>query len=250
MATSAVSDRRRQLQELVRGREESQGTPVRRWLKRAILSLVLLALLMVPGLWLGGYFSPDPQVLAMRALVDEQIAELHKVERGETPLSYDSPGFGQVMEQMREVPRELRGQVSPEMGRLFAARERAEVNSYFAMSPAARQAELDRRIKAEEARRKAREAERAQRGDQQSGQARAGADGRPSQFTSGGNGGQRGPGGPGGPSGRSGRTEESRNDYRKRAIDRSTPEERARRTEYRRAMDARRATMGLEPRRG
>ena len=94
MATSAVSDRRRQLQELVRGREESQGTPVRRWLKRAILSLVLLALLMVPGLWLGGYFSPDPQVLAMRALVDEQIAELHKVERGETPLSYDSPGFG------------------------------------------------------------------------------------------------------------------------------------------------------------
>jgi hypothetical protein len=151
---------------------------------------------------------------------------------------------------MREVPRELRGQVGPEMGRLFAARERAEVNSYFAMSPAARQAELDRRIKAEEARRKAREAERAQRGDQQSGQARAGSGGRPSQFAGGGNGGQGGPGGPGGPSGRSGRTEESRNDYRKRAIDRSTPEERARRTEYRRAMDARRATMGLEPRRG
>ncbi len=253
MATSAASDRRRQLQDLVRSRDESQGTPARRWLKRALLCLLLLALLLVPGLWLGGYFSPHPQVLAMRTLVDEQIAELRKVERGEATLSYDSPGFGQAMEQMREMPRELRADVSRDMGRLFEARERAEINSYFAMSPAARQAELDRRIKAEDARRKAREAERAKRGDQPSGQARGGDGGRPPQFAGGPNGGQGGPGGrgtAGGPSGRRGGTEESRNNSRKRAIDSSTPEERARRTEYRRAMDERRAKMGLEPRRG
>jgi hypothetical protein len=141
------------------------------------------------------------------------------------------------------VPQEHRAQVGEQMGRLWEARERAEMASYFHLPPTQRQAELDRRIKAEEARRQAREAERAARD-------RA----RPSngqQAGNGGQGGQQGPGGGGpGNAGQGGpvsisRTEEGRNQRSKQRIDRSTPEERTMRAEYRRAMDARRRQLGL-----
>jgi hypothetical protein len=51
------------------------------------------------------------------------------------------------------------------------------------------------------------------------------------------------PGGPGGPG--ASRSEEERNRWRKSMIDRTTPQERARYTEWRRALDARREQRGL-----
>ncbi|MDB4365882.1 hypothetical protein N9Z08_03045, partial [Pirellulales bacterium] len=46
------------------------------------------------------------------------------------------------------------------------------------------------------------------------------------------------------------RTEDTRNDWMKRRLDNSSPDERARRTEYRRAMTERREQLGIEPGRG
>jgi hypothetical protein len=60
-------------------------------------------------------------------------------------------------------------------------------------------------------------------------------------------GGAPGAGGPGGPPGGRSRSEEDRNAWRKNMIDRTTPEERARYTEYRRAMEKRREERGLQP---
>jgi hypothetical protein len=54
------------------------------------------------------------------------------------------------------------------------------------------------------------------------------------------------PGPPGGPpGGRGGGTEDDRNRFRKSIIDRTTPEQRARFVEYRRAIDERREQRGL-----
>lgn len=238
------SDRRRTVAALAAERDErSAGT--RRVMRAAALLLLCLCLAGVG--WGLGLFASPRAVADVEKLVDQQVAEYDRVARGEVPFAA-APSFGAFRDTMRDVPREYRAQVGEQMGRLWEARERAEMASYFRLPPAQRQAELDRRIKAEEARRRAREADRAERD-------RA----RPSsgqQAGEGGQGGPRGPGGAGaggagsgngGSGGRPGgtRTEEGRNERSKQRIDRSTPEERTMRAEYRRAMDARRRQLGL-----
>ena len=237
MATA--SDRRRAIADLVRERDEGRrsGGGVR----RIAIGLLIAALLALSLVWLFGFFSVPRAVLEVRGLVDGQIAELRKVARNEVPLAYDSAAFGAVIDRVRDLPPDLRRQAGREVGRLFEAREQAEMDSYFNLPPERRQAELDRRIRAEEERRKVREAERAKRESQQPTQA---AGPQPA-------GGSGGPGG--GPSGRGrGRstTEEDRNARSKSRIDRSSPDERARRTEYRRAIDERRTQLGLPTRGG
>jgi len=241
MAT-ASSDRRRVLAELVRDRDAGRSTA--RTIGRAIAVLLILAILALLGLWLAGFFGVAPAVREIRGLVDGQIEELRKVARNESQLSYDAPGFGAVLERVRELPPDQRRQAGAEVGRLFAARERAEMDSYFTMPPEQRQAELDRRIQAEETRRQAREAERARREGERGPQA---ADQRGGgTAATGGNGG----GPPGGRTGGRSATEDERNAWRKSRIDQTSPGERARRTEYRRAMDERRTQLGLPTRGG
>jgi hypothetical protein len=238
MAT-ASADRRRALADLVRERDGDR-TP-RGVLGRTAAGLIVAALLALLLMWLFGFFGMPREVLEIRDLVDGEIAELRKVARNEVPLSYDSAGFSAVFDRVRDLPPDLRRQAGREVGRLFAAREQAEMDSYFNLPPERRQAELDRRIKAEEERRTAREAERAKRESQRPAQA-------PGPQPAGGS---IGPGGP--PAGsRRGRstTEDERNARRKTSIDRSSPDERARRTEYRRAIDERRTQLGLPTRGG
>ena len=242
MATFA-SDRRRALADLVRegGGERSSGG----LLRRTAIGLIVAALLALLLAWLCGFFSVPREVLEIRGLVDGEIVELRKVARNEAPLTYDSAAYGAVFDRVRDLPPDLRRQAGREVGRLFAAREQAEMDSYFNLPPERRQAELDRRIKADEDRRKAREAARAERESQ-----------RPAQPagppTAGGPGGP--PGGAGGPPTGRGRgrstTEDERNARSKSRIDRSSPDERARRTEYRRAIDERRTQLGLPTRGG
>ena len=238
MAT-ASADRRRALADLVRERDGDRTS--RGILGRTAVGLLVAALLALLLMWLFGFFEMPRDVLEIRGLVDGQIVELRKVARNEVPLSYESAGFSAVFDRVRDLPPDLRRQAGREVGRLFAAREQAEMDSYFNLPPERRQAELDRRIKAEEARRTAREAERAKRESQRPAQA-AGP-----QST----GGSIGPGGPppGSSRGRS-TTEDERNARRKTSIDRSSPDERARRTEYRRAIDERRTQLGLPTRGG
>lgn len=235
MATVSA-DRRRALADLVRERDDGRrsGSLVRRIAVGLLVATLLVLLLM----WLLGWFSVPREVLEIRGLVDGQIAELRKVARNEVPLADDAAGFSTVLDRVRALPPDLRRQAGREVGRMFEARAQAEMESYFNLPPERRQAELDRRIKAEEERSQAREAARAKRESQ-----------RPAPAA-----GSQPAGGPvgGRSSGGRGRstTEEERNARSKRRIDRSSPQERAQRTEYRRALDERRAQLGLPTRGG
>jgi hypothetical protein len=246
MASSA--DKRRAVAALAADRTK-QGAGGR-FLKRAAIALLLLFLFAMPTLWAFGFFSAPPAVAEIKQLVDQQVVEYNRVARGEVP--YGTPSSSAIFEKMRDMPREYREQIGPQMGRLWEARERAEMASYFAMPPEKRQAELDRRIKADEDRRKAWQAEREKRDQQRpaSGQQAGGGGGRgPGGGGGGPGGGGSGPGGggggPGGGSSRGGGTEEARNERSKRRIDQSSPEQRAQQTEYRRAMEERRTQLGL-----
>jgi hypothetical protein len=137
---------------------------------------------------------------------------------------------------------------------MFRSAMRARIDAYFALPPEKRQAELDRQIKQEEMMRKAFETAGAVMGafggGGNAGRGQGGQAGSASQQAPGaqqGAGAQQAGGPPGGgPSGS--RTEEDRNRWRKQMIDRTTPEQRARYVEYRRAMDARREQLGLPSR--
>ena len=225
-----------------------QGGPSKKGAKRTILGLAGLACVAWVVLWLAGFFSMPKEVLEIRALVDAEVARLDKVVRNEAPFSQGRSEFGEVFDLMRGMPEGVREQARNEISRLFRARERAELASYFALPPNERQAELDRRIKAEQERRKAREQERASRAAGANvgpPQGRQPGQGRPqSGPNAGGNSG-------GGPAGQRGsRTDEQVLARRKERLDQSSPEERARSAEYRRAMAVRRAQLGISPGRG
>jgi hypothetical protein len=233
MGTS--SDRRRAVAALAAERNGQGATG--RTLTRAAVVMLLLCLIAFPVLWACGFFSTPRAVAEIEQLVDRQVAEYDRVARGEIPFSA-GPSPAAMFDTMRRMPEAHREQAGRQMGRLWEARERAELASYFALKPEQRKAELDRRIKAEEARRQAWDAQRDQRRDRSGPQL---TDGR----GRGGPGGGPGGGGPGNGGRRGGGTEESRNDRSKRRIDRSTPEERARQAEYRRAIEERRTQLGL-----
>lgn len=140
--------------------------------------------------------------------------------------------MGQIMEMVRDLPPNLRPQVERDTQRLFQAAMDSQVNSFFNLPPQSREAELDRRIKEQESDRKRRDAERAARG----------ADDRQNAGSGGGRGGRGGGGGPPGggggggpPGGGRGGSEDNRNNWRKTMLDRTSPDERAKQTEYRRA---------------
>jgi type IV secretory pathway VirB10-like protein len=239
MAT--VSTRRQALADLAR--ERSGAGSGARSLRRLAIAVVILGLVTLALIWLAGFFSTPREVLAVRALVDQQISELERVGRNEVPFGSGGESFGAMFTAMREVPEGYRDQARAELGRLFEARETAEVDSFFGLPPDRRAAELDRRIKAEEERRKARAAKRAAReadrdGPGQGGGAAAASGGSPA-----------GAAGPPGGRRRGDGTEETRNLRSKSRLDRTSAETRARRTEYRRLKDQRRIELGLQPRR-
>ncbi len=261
MAATA-SAKRAALADLAR----SKGGPSSgQWVRAVSIGIVVLGLLSLFVMWLLGFFSAPPEVRAVQAVVNEQIQHLERVSRNEA--AFEEGSMGAVFETMRQVPREYRDQAGREIGRLFEAREKAEVNSYFTMPPEQRMAEMDRRLKEEDARRNAWEAERAQR--QAQGGDRGGPRGGPPAGFAGGPSGPGGPGGPGGGRGGAGggppggggpgrggpggwgmRTEESRNMRSKQRIDSSSAESRARSLEYRRLKEQRRVELGLPARGG
>lgn len=140
-----MSAKREALTEFARSRRGGAG----RMAGRFVLAFLILSLVSLAGAWLAGFLSTPREVLAVRAAVDGQVAELARMSRGEVPFGEGSQAFGPIMQAMRDVPEQHRDQARREMGRLFEAREAAEVNSYFAVPPERRAAELDRRIKEE-----------------------------------------------------------------------------------------------------
>jgi hypothetical protein len=242
--TATVSARRQALAELARSRraEGSAGRAV----KIAAVSVVLVGLAGLAWLFLRG--RTPTEILAVRESVDGQIAQLQAAARSGQPFDSADASFGAVFETVRGVPEAYRDQARAEIGRLFEAREVAEVESYFALPPDRRAAELDRRIKEEEERRQKWEAERERRLAERGGQGGGQQSGPGPQVQPGGQQPTAGATPPPGASRRD-RSEEGRNARSKQWIDKTSAESRARRTEYRRAKDQRRIQMGFEPRR-
>ncbi len=267
MRSVSAGEARRALAAMEREGRGQTGPAV--WLKRAAVAAVvaLLLTLLVYGIggWAMGWFSTPPEVLEIRSAINQQISDLGKVGKNELPYS-GGPDMGQVFGKMRDLPDGMRDQIRGDINRLRDASERAEVNSFFTMSPDQRQAELDRRIKTDEDRRKKWAEQRSKNGPPGGRAARgnqAGKAAQPGQVAGNGTGGGgRGPGGGGGggpgggapggggggggggPGGRGG-SEEDRNNRRKQGLDQTDPEQRSRRAEYRRQMDERRQQMGF-----
>lgn len=228
--------------------EQSGGLPAAlRW-GGAILLLALLAFIVA---WLLGWirFTTDPRVVEIRKLQED--ARQKFVATGGPATIAEATEAVTAMMQIRQkiegLPEDLRPRVERGGASLFRSAMRARIDAYFALPPEKRQAELDRQIKQEEMMRKAFETAGAVMGafgSGNSGRAAGGQAGGSSQPA----GQAQQAGGPpgGGPPGS--RTEEDRNRWRKQMIDRTTPEQRARYVEYRRAMDVRREQLGLPPR--
>jgi hypothetical protein len=215
------------------------------WL--AILAGV--AVLAVLVAWFLGWisFGTDPRVAEIQKMQEEARAQF--AEGGGPRTVADATAAVTAMNTIRAkvdaLPPHLRPQVERQGGSVFRTAMRARIDSYFTAPPEKRKAELDRQIDQEEMMRKAFEAGRAvagmfgggQSGGQQASQGGAGQGG----AAQGGQ--QAGGSRPGGPP--QGGSEEDRNRWRKSMIDSTTPEQRARYVEYRRAMDERREQRGL-----
>jgi hypothetical protein len=198
------------------------------------MAAAVLVVVAILGAWLAGgiSFGTDPRVQEILAL-QEQASQKFAGNGGPSNLAEATAAFTSMMEirqKTEALPPHLKPQVEQAAGDAFRNMFQARIDRYFSMPPEQRQAELDRQIDQQEMFRKAMEAGRTV--------ATALGGG---QNTGGGNATNQ----PGGPPG-AGRSEEERNQWRKtRILDRTSPQERARFTEYIRALDARREQRGL-----
>jgi len=194
-------------------RKSTVEKPTQSKAKRVALALIVLLLLAVAawGFWLRG----DPQlakVLELRGQLEGASGD----QRREL--------WGQMREEVSKLSPEVRESLFADRRKEWEARERKQLNEFFAMSPEARIASLDKDIDRMERRRKAWEERQAQ------GNGPPGSQGG-------------GPGGPGG-RGRGGSIEDPLQRARS-YLNNSTPEDRAKRGEYRRMMQERRQQRGI-----
>ena len=212
------------------------------------LWLGLAAAFVLLVMWLAWFlgwlsFGTDPRVAEIRQLQAE--AQKQFTENGGPKTVAEATAamtsMNTIRAKLEALPPHLRSQAERQGGGMFRSAMGARIDTYFALPPEKRQAEVDRQIDQEEMMRKAFEAGRAVAGVLGGGQG-------------GGQGGQGGAAGtagsgtsaaPPGPHRMSGGSEEDRNKWRKSMIDRTTPEQRARYVEYRRVMDDRREQRGL-----
>ena len=210
-----------------RGRPRAGATgSAGRW--AALVAGLVLALVVIA--WLLGWlrFGTDPRVKEILAL-QEEARQKYAATGGPRTVAEATEAFTAMTEirgRIEALPEHLRPEVERSGGNVFRSAFRARIDEYLAAPPAQRAAVLDRQIDQEEMMRKAFEA----------GQAALQAVGA---------GGGTGAAGPprGGPP--RGGTQEDGNRWRKGMIDRTTPEQRARYVEYRRAIDKRREERGL-----
>lgn len=213
-------------------RDSAGGSSFGKW--AAVLGgLALLAFLIA---WLLGWirFTTDPRVLEIRAMQDDARRTM-LASGGPTTVAEATAAvasMGQIRDKIEALPPNLRQQVERSGGSLFREAFRGRMDEYFTAPPQQRLAVLDRQIDQEEMMRKAFEAGRGAMAALGGGGGNAGGSGSGAAGDA-----NRGP--------RGSRTEEDRNKWRKSMIDRTTPEQRARYVEYRRAMDERREQRGL-----
>jgi len=218
-------------------RDSANGSSVGKW--AGILGgLAILAFLVA---WLLGWirFTPDPRVLEIRAMQEEARQKMTASGGPKTAAEATAAmaSMGQIRDKIEALPPNLRQQVERSGGSMFREAFRARMNEYFTAAPQQRLAVLDRQIDQEEMMQKAFEAGRGV-------MAAVGGGGSGSNAAAGGSG-AAGGGGDANRGRRGSRTQEDGNKWRKSMIDRTTPEQRARYGEYRRAMEERREKRGL-----
>jgi hypothetical protein len=186
--------------------------------KRTIAILALSLLLLIVG-----------TVWAFRGRSDAQLEKVRAM--GQELFNGKERPDPQKFEDFRREVGQLRPEQREQLMQEREQRRDTELAQFFQLPQGQRNAFLDKQIQEEEQRRKEWERRRAQAGQQ----------GRtPGQTT-----GQAGPNSNSGQQARRNRSFDENTERRNARLDRSTPEQRARRTAYRAAMDQRRKQLGL-----
>jgi hypothetical protein len=231
-----------------RGRK-SEPTTSGQWGTWAAVAagVALLAFLLA---WLFGWirFTTDPRVAEVIALQDAARAK-YEATGGPQTFAEVTDAFTTmttIRGKIEALPEHLRPQAERAGRDVFRSMFRQRIDAYFNAPIDQRQAVLDRQIDQEEMFRKAFEAGRsltagAAGGGSGSGTSRGAA---PGGGSGQGAAGQASRPSPGQTASRTS-TEDDGNRWRKGIIDRTSPEQRARYVEYRRAVEARRSERGM-----
>ncbi|MEI6241527.1 MAG: hypothetical protein WCR51_14160 [Planctomycetia bacterium] len=220
--------------------DDQASSPTLKWLA----GIALLALLAFLIAWLGGWirFTTDPRVAEIRKL-QEEARQKFAASGGPQTLAEATEAvtmMATIRQKVEALPPNLRPQAERSGGSVFRSAMRQRIDAYFTLPPEKRQAELDRQIKQEEMMRKAFET-----AGKVAGFFGGGPPGGGQGSAQGGQAGSQGGGGPPGGGPPQGASQDASNKWRKGMIDSTTPEQRARYVEYRRAMDQRRKELGM-----
>ena len=208
---------------------------MKRWLAGISLAMVVILISAYFFLWTSDY-SNDPRVVEIREIQEE--ARKKYLSNGGPSTKAEARAFVQSMEQVRKkmegLPADARREMYRGGGNVFYSSMRQRIDDYFNASPAERQRVLDQQIRQSDLMSNAFAEARAARAVQESsgnGQQREG---------------QQKEGQSSGRSSWASRSQGDRNDWFKdRILDRTTPEQRAKYVEYRRAASERREELGL-----
>ncbi len=211
----------------------------RRWITALFLTAVVIGI--------SAYFllrprdySNDPQVVEIREIQEE--ARKRYLSNGGPSTEAEARAFVQSMEQVRKkmegLPSDARRELYRGGGNVFYSSMRQRIDDYFSASPAERQRVLDQHIRQSDLMSNAFSEARAARAATESSE---NASVREGQSKNGQSNGQSN-----GRSSWASRPQGDRNEWFKdRILDRTTPEQRAKFVEYRRAASERREELGL-----
>ena len=208
---------------------------LKRWL--AGISLSVVAVIVLAYFFFGPRdYSDDPRVVEIREIQEE--ARKHYLSDGGPSTKAEARAFVQSMEQVRKkmegLPPDVRRELYRGGGSVFYSSMRQRIDDYFNASPAERRRVLDQQIRQSDLMSNAFGEARAARAVQENSGTGQQREGQPKEGQS---------------SGRSSwasRSQGDRNDWFKdRILDRTTPEQRAKFVEYRRAASERREELGL-----
>ena len=213
---------------------------MKRWLTGISLAMVVILISAYFFLWPSDY-SNDPRVVEIREIQEE--ARKQYLSNGGPSTKAEARAFVQSMEQVRTKMEGLPADVRREMyrggGNVFYSSMRQRIDDYFNASPAERQRVLDQQIRQSDLMSNAFAEARAARAVQENSGNGQQREGQPKE-------GQRKEGQSSGRSSWASRSQGDRNDWFKNQIlDRTTPEQRAKYVEYRRAASERREKLGL-----
>ena len=211
----------------------------RRWLTALFLTVAVIGI--------SAYFllrprdySNDPQVVEIREIQEE--ARKRYLSNGGPSTEAEARAFVQSMEQVRKkmegLPSDARRELYRGGGNVFYSSMRQRIDDYFSASPAERQRVLDQHIRQSDLMSNAFSEARAARAATESSENGSAREGQSKNGQSNGQ--------SNGRSSWASRPQGDRNEWFKdRILDRTTPEQRAKFVEYRRAASERREELGL-----